>query len=323
MLRRLRDVSRHQSLDDVDRRIIEQLVLDPRISYTHLADTTGLSATATKARVDWLREKGLVSIRARVDPAVVGLGVFAFAFIDPPGSAIAAAKELADVAETAFVVVVAGAAGVMVEFRCRDWNHLNDAVDRCRSLRPARSFRVATLVEYIKQDWSAVAGGQAIPSASVDAPTAERPAVIEMDEIDRDLLRVVAQNGRVSYADAGKLIGLSPGAVRNRFHRLTDAGALTVQSVVSPGITGLSGYVVVGVKVEGPVTDVARKIAAFDEVALVATVFGAFDVALEAGYRDSHHLAGLLDALRSIGGVRAVESFPYLIEVKMCLEVGL
>ena len=293
------------------------------MSYSHLADTTGLSPSSTKARVDWLVEAGLVSIQGRVDPAVVGLGVFAFAFIDYPSPSFAAAEELAKVPESAFVVVVAGAAGVMVELRCRDWDHLNDAMDRCRSLRSARSFRMATLAEYVKQDWSAITHGQAKLVPDSDPPVRERRTNLDIDEIDRELLRVVAANGRITYAEAGHEIGLSAGAVRNRFLRLTDAGALTVQAVVSPGITGLSGYAAIGVSVEAPAQQVARTIAAFDEAALVATVFGVYDVVLEIGYRDSRHLATMLDSLRSIPGVRAVESFPYLVEVKMSMEVGL
>ena len=309
-------------MDEIDRRIISELVADPRASYANLAESTGLSPSSTKARLDWLMRSDLVSIQGRVDPAVVGLGVFAFAFIDYPGAAIAAAEELAEVPETAFVVVVGGSAGVMVELRCRDWDHLNDAMDRCRSLRPARSFRAATLVEHVKQDWSALTHGQAAMAANADQAS-ERPAASGIDEIDRDLLRVLARDGRATFVEAGHEIGLSPGAVRNRFMRLIDTGALTVQTVVSPGITGLSGYVAVGVNVEGPSLDVARRIAALDEVALVATVFGTYDVALEAGYRDLHHLAALLDSLRALPGVRTVESFPYLIEVKMSMDVGL
>ncbi|MET9088106.1 AsnC family transcriptional regulator [Streptomyces sp. NPDC004237] len=51
-------------------------------------------------------------------------------------------------------------------------------------------------------------------------------ARIELDAVDKILIRRLQQDGRASYTDLGKEVGLSAPAVRARVQRLTDRGVL-------------------------------------------------------------------------------------------------
>ena len=101
------------------------------------------------------------------------------------------------------------------------------------------------------------------------------------------------------------------------------AGVVTVQTIVSPGVLGVKGYAGLMIEVDGPAEPVAANIAAMADITLVARVLGRFDVIAEASYHDEAHLAELLDRVRSTGGVRQVESFVYLVEVKESMTAGL
>ena len=304
-------------LDDVDLAIINELVESPRLSYSDLAESVGLSGRATKARVRRLRESQFVRIAGRVDPTVLGYGLFAFAFVETDGNALEAAQSLGRRHETAFIVAVGGSAGLIVEFRCRDWHHLVGALDDVRSDPRFTHSRIAILQSYYKHDWSSLHSGGVVPLA-VD----ERPAYA-VDAIDMDILKVLAEDGRATYADIARRVAVSQGTARQRVRHLEAAGVVTVQTVISPGVLELVGYAAIGLSVGGRVQAIAEEIAQLPSVALVAAVLGAFDIVAEVGYRDLDQLVGTLDSLRSIPGVKRLESFPYLIEVKESMEAGL
>ncbi len=67
------------SLDDLDRRIIDELRLDGRASYAEMGLRIGLSPSAVKRRVDrMLADKVIQGFRVRLDPALDAGGTEAY-----------------------------------------------------------------------------------------------------------------------------------------------------------------------------------------------------------------------------------------------------
>jgi Lrp/AsnC family transcriptional regulator, leucine-responsive regulatory protein len=68
----------HQRLDQIDRRLVELLRTNARLSYAELARQVGLSAPAVHERVGKLESSGIIrAYRADVEPDAIGLGVTA------------------------------------------------------------------------------------------------------------------------------------------------------------------------------------------------------------------------------------------------------
>lgn len=66
-------------MDGIDRRIVEMLSGNARLSYAEMARQIGLSGPAVHERVGKLEASGVIrAYRAYVDPEAVGLGVTAF-----------------------------------------------------------------------------------------------------------------------------------------------------------------------------------------------------------------------------------------------------
>jgi Lrp/AsnC family transcriptional regulator, leucine-responsive regulatory protein len=65
-------------------------------------------------------------------------------------------------------------------------------------------------------------------------------AEVALDDVDRALLAALQRDGRASYADLGRLVGLSPSAVTERVRRLELAGVITGYSAeIDPEKLGL------------------------------------------------------------------------------------
>lgn len=73
-----------EALDAVDRRLVRELAVDGRASFTDLAERVGLSVSAAHQRVRRLEQRGVIrGYGARVDPEALGLPLTAFVSVKP------------------------------------------------------------------------------------------------------------------------------------------------------------------------------------------------------------------------------------------------
>jgi len=71
-------------MEDLDRRIVEQLTADGRMSYTDLGKALGMSTSAVHQRVRRLEQRGVLrGYTARVDHRALGQAITAFISITP------------------------------------------------------------------------------------------------------------------------------------------------------------------------------------------------------------------------------------------------
>lgn len=142
-------------------------------------------------------------------------------------------------------------------------------------------------------------------STKRDTPTldATSKAIIEQLQID----------GRRSYAEIGKAVGLSEAAVRQRVQKLTDAGVMQIVAVTDPMRLGFSRQAMLGIRVSGDTRVVADQLAEIAEISYVVLSAGAFDILVEIVCEDDDALIELLnEKIRSLDGVASTETFVYL-----------
>ncbi len=110
-----------EAVDPIDRRIVDILAREGRISWRELGDQVHLSATSAADRVRRLEQRGVVAgYRAVLDPAALGRTVRAVIDVAlPPGGDPAAFEaRLADRTEVTFAAYVTGPADYTVLADC-------------------------------------------------------------------------------------------------------------------------------------------------------------------------------------------------------------
>lgn len=134
-----------------------------------------------------------------------------------------------------------------------------------------------------------------------------------LDDVNKQIIEHLQRDGRMSYAALAKIIGLSEAAVRQRVQRLLDEGVMQIVAVTDPLMLGFARQAMVGVKVTGDLRKVADTLAAIPEVDYVVICAGGYDLLVELVCTDDEHLLSLLnDAVRTVPGVTATETFMYL-----------
>ncbi len=143
-------------------------------------------------------------------------------------------------------------------------------------------------------------------------------ATRKIDDIDRQIIATLKEDGRMPFAQIARRLGVSPGMVRQRFHRLAQDGVLQVVPVTNPTLMGYHMMALIGVRADGNrLREIARQLASFEEIIYLVICTGTYDILIEVICRDNAHLLQFLtERLRAVEGVRDTETFIYLEIVK-------
>lgn len=118
-------------LDAVDRRLLQALREDARISIRGLARVIGMSNGAVGERLERLESRGVIKgYRVDIDPAALGLGLEVLIGIElsQHEAAVETMETLRNVSEVVQVELVTGRWDLVVRLRLRDQGHLRDVL---------------------------------------------------------------------------------------------------------------------------------------------------------------------------------------------------
>jgi DNA-binding Lrp family transcriptional regulator len=147
--------------------------------------------------------------------------------------------------------------------------------------------------------------------------------MIALDEIDHQILRVLARDATQSAGGVGKHLGLSQPATWRRIKRLRDAGIITGRRVdLDVEKLGFAVTVFLGVKLatKGRVSleDFERAVTAIPEVQTVQHVLGLYDYRLRVVARDLSDFERVLRRrVMTLPGVGNVEANVLLSEERL------
>ncbi len=142
---------------------------------------------------------------------------------------------------------------------------------------------------------------------------AARSRPLVLDDVSKAIIEQLQEDGRRSYAEIGKAVGLSEAAVRQRVQKLQDAGVMQVVAVTDPMQLGFYRQAMIGIRVSGDTTRVAQRVGDIAAVDYVVLTAGSFDILAEVVCENDDDLIDLLNKrIRGIDGVLSTETFVYL-----------
>lgn len=138
-------------------------------------------------------------------------------------------------------------------------------------------------------------------------PPRKVPAPLQVvDAVDRALIEALRANARATYAELGRLVGLSAPAVHDRVQRLETAGVVTgYHAAVAPSAVGLGVSALVGILQgdDAEQDDVAELLREVPEIEDCWTVAGEEAFVVKVRVPDVDSLEHTLGVLRRIPGV--------------------
>jgi DNA-binding Lrp family transcriptional regulator len=320
-------------LSDMERAIVAYLQRDGRIPFRTLAAELGVTETTVYRRTQQLMDAGYFRILGVVDPLRLGEGHAVLAGIGcDPTMARQVAAALAARPEIRFVALVTGTFDVVCELVTPDRAHLTKmlveilpAIPGLRTINTswvlhnyltnflwdmpahgeAHNDPVALPDEIGRDDETDSDAGQPETAQTTDL---SRTNGIELDDIDDDVIRLLQEDGRMSYAQIAAALGLTESTARRRTLRLLKSNYVRVVAISNPFLLGFEDVVLIWFKVDlRRVAEVTEALSRLTPVRYLSRTAGAVDLVAEVLFRDHTELFAFLNGpLATIVGIREV-----------------
>lgn len=140
--------------------------------------------------------------------------------------------------------------------------------------------------------------------------TKTRSLPVELDVTDREILRILQSDGRMSNTDIARRIGVTETTIRKRLNAMLEGDYVNIVAVPTPKLAGLTVSAILGISVElRSLAAVAEELVALPEVRYCGISTGRFDIIVEAFFSDHEHVVDFVtNVLGQMDGLTDVET---------------
>lgn len=133
---------------------------------------------------------------------------------------------------------------------------------------------------------------------------------ITLDELDLTILSHLHSDGRKSFSDIARELGVAVNTIRNRVNKMVDDGILTFIARVTPEKVGFHAYANILIAANAnKVESITEELLTYPEVSFISLIMGQFDILLDVMCYDNQHLSNLImERIRKIPGVKRTET---------------
>jgi Lrp/AsnC family transcriptional regulator, regulator for asnA, asnC and gidA len=128
----------------------------------------------------------------------------------------------------------------------------------------------------------------------------------DFDKIDINIVNLLLEDGRMSASEMSRRMGgISERLIRYRVERMVNGGVIQISAVVRPEALGLAIKADVWLEVSADqVLEVAKKMAAFENVTYVACSIGQNDISIQVVAKDASEVYYFVtEVIRKVPGV--------------------
>ena len=124
-----------------------------------------------------------------------------------------------------------------------------------------------------------------------------------MDNKDREIIKILKDDGRAGYIDIGKKIGLSEGAIRKRIKALADTNVIRKFTVKIGVAEGAEAIALLSVNPSLPTQEVSKRIQAIPNVETTYEVTGEYDIIAVIGGMNVVEVNECIEKIRRVEGI--------------------
>ena len=139
-----------------------------------------------------------------------------------------------------------------------------------------------------------------------------------MDKLDRKLIEELQKNGRRSYVDLAKMLGVAEGTIRRRVKALVDKQIIKIAAVPNPYKLGYGFISIMGLQVRmADLRQVAESLSQKPNVCYLAFVTGRYDLMAIIIAHTPQELSNFIEKeISSIPSILRTETFVNLDVIK-------
>ncbi|MFF5209632.1 Lrp/AsnC family transcriptional regulator [Streptosporangium sp. NPDC000396] len=234
------------TLDDLDRRLIAALQISPRATWGEIGGAVGEHERTVARRLQRLLAIGAVRVTAILDELRCELGTPVHLHVQVRPCAVEqVAGALSARPDTRSVYAVTGAADIGCELVVPSRELLHETLT---AQIPATSGVTQTRTQVVLRTFRTVAEWHApylteeetaLLRATVPSPAGPPPERVELTATEKDVVRLLATDGRIGFTAISDQLDMSVPTARRRVAALLERGVVHLRAEVEPVLLGL------------------------------------------------------------------------------------
>ena len=128
-------------------------------------------------------------------------------------------------------------------------------------------------------------------------------SVEKMDEKDKQIIKILKDDGRAGYGSIGSQVGLSEGAVRKRIKTLSDESVIRKFTVKVDVGEGAQAITLLAINPAYPTQEVSRKIQEIPNVETVYEVTSEYDIVAVISALNVTEVNECIEKIRRVEGI--------------------
>ncbi len=314
----------HPTLDELDQRITNALQLNGRASWRQIATALDAPESTVARRGQALLAEHVVTVTGVLDHLRCGLGISVhMRFRTRPGRVEAVAEAVAALPTSRFVNVTTGSFDVAAELVVPSHRHLPqvlaeiahlDDVQESESMLAIRKFAAFEEWNPGNLDSRAVDTLRSVATVT-DYPHRDWLKPEQLSDLEFEIARVLAADGRTTYATVAARVGVSEATAARKVESMVRRGCLRFRTIFDSSAVGLGVELYQWLTVDPIHLEAAgERLAKLPSTRYLSAATGRFNLVLEGalpGYGDLYHYAS-----RIVGDLPGVVSHDLTLQVR-------
>ncbi len=305
-------------LNELDAKILKVLLKDGRMGYDQLAEECGVSKNAAWKRCKTMEKKGIIQgATVQINFSHFGFAALATLLISVNAQQLEQVMELIKkITEIRAHRQYNSVYNVRAFATLRSLNELDQVKQVIKQKVPTIGLKtyIWTGVRNIPENLNltgipknADKGNQRNLNKAIDISKAETT----IDEFDKQIVAKLTLDGRASFTQIGKQIGISTDTVIKRYHRLRESGAIKVSIQINPNIIGYSSILDFNIAFANPGSlsnTIVESLTKIPDIIIITKTSGDYDLQGTAMIRDISESFAIQDQIARICGITKVET---------------
>lgn len=302
-------------MNELDAKILKNLLKDGRISYEELAKVCATSKNKVWKRCRAMEKKGIIKgATTQINLQDFGFTTLATFLICVEAQQI---EEIMRIIEKITEINAYRQYNNVYNIRAfaalRDLQEVDHIKQAIKLKIPTISLKTYlwTGVRNIPENLNLWAGLSVInESGKSDSNASKSGNKIVIDDVDMQILQKLTLDGRVTFTEIGKEIGLSTNTVLKRYHKLVENGSIKVSIQIDPkkmGYTSIMDFNIAFTTHVGLSDDIVESFAKIPDIIIITKTSGDYDLQLTAMVRDIDGSLLIQDQIARVHGVKQIE----------------
>lgn len=143
----------------------------------------------------------------------------------------------------------------------------------------------------------------------------------ELDELDHGIIKMMSQDGRISFAELSKNLQVTEKTIRLRYKNLLDKEILDVVGIVNPIAVGLKAGAIIQMKVKSrSMSKVIEELKQIPPIRYITVTSGEYPLLVQITVKDQEKITEVVYAINEIEEVTDVNTIIQLDVFKNTFE---